>query len=235
MEVACGGGRILAPLANAGHAVTGFDMDKYILERCQLKIKGMENAPSYQANALTDDWGIGYDIVVMAGNILVNIVTDGDYVQAQELFIRKAVAALKQGGHLYLDFDCYTRPTSSDNSEWTVFDGTDDRGTYGKFIFIGSEYDPITRMYKNSFRRLELTLVNGEPFTYTYEWSKHFPSYVEMQNWLIDAGFITEWAYDGYDRRPIDGLPGLKHQITLNEMLINRSISPVGFLVYLYL
>ena len=34
LEVACGGGRICVPLAQAGHTVTGFDKDEHMLLRC---------------------------------------------------------------------------------------------------------------------------------------------------------------------------------------------------------
>lgn len=90
LEVACGGGRILAPIAKAGHAATGFDIDKYMLERCKTKIRGIENAGCYLADALRDDWDQDYDVVVLAGNILINIITDGNYAEAQKLFIQKA-------------------------------------------------------------------------------------------------------------------------------------------------
>lgn len=37
LEVACGGGRIAIPLAQAGYDVTGFDADEYMLLRCYTK------------------------------------------------------------------------------------------------------------------------------------------------------------------------------------------------------
>ncbi len=204
LEVACGGGRILAPIAGAGHTATGFDMDKYMLERCRMKIRGMDNAQCYYSNALADNWGSGYDVVVLAANILINIVADGDYAKAQKLFIEKAAAALKQGGHLYVGCDCFDRSASNSNKEWTVFEGVDDRGTYGKYIVVGGEYDPVTRMDKRSLRRFEITPATGEPFSYTYEWCKHFPTLEQIHGWLADAGFGIEWEYGGYDRRPIN-------------------------------
>lgn len=86
LEVACGGGRILAPLAKAGHLVTGFDADKAMLERCEMKIKNLSNASCRYADAITEDWNNDFDVIVLAGNILLNIVSDMDYSQAQALF-----------------------------------------------------------------------------------------------------------------------------------------------------
>ena len=39
LEIACGGGRILEPLARAGHNVTGFDTDEAMLEKCRKRIR----------------------------------------------------------------------------------------------------------------------------------------------------------------------------------------------------
>jgi len=43
LEVGCGSGRILVPLAKAGHRATGFDMNDYMLERIPAKAKDMTN------------------------------------------------------------------------------------------------------------------------------------------------------------------------------------------------
>ena len=95
LEVACGGGRICVPLAQAGHAVMGFDMDGAMLERAKRKAGSTRNLTLYQADALKEGWGKDFDVVVLAGNLLVNIETDGDYQHAQRLFIRKAADCLR--------------------------------------------------------------------------------------------------------------------------------------------
>lgn len=45
LEVACGGGRISVPLAQAGHRATGFDMDEHMLLRCLRRGKGVIKLP----------------------------------------------------------------------------------------------------------------------------------------------------------------------------------------------
>ncbi|HHW21273.1 MAG TPA: class I SAM-dependent methyltransferase [Clostridiaceae bacterium] len=99
LEVGCGGGRICIPLAQAGHIITGFDADEHMLLRCYNRMKGMSNITCYLADALTSDWGSDFDVVVLAGNVLINIETDTDYEKAQQTFIQKAAIALKAGGH----------------------------------------------------------------------------------------------------------------------------------------
>ncbi len=205
LEVACGSGRILVPLAKAGHIVTGFDADKAMLERCKMKIKPFSSASCHYADAITEDWDNDFDVVVLAGNILLNIVSDMDYSQAQALFIRKASEALKTGGHLYLDFDCYNRPTkSSDHKhEWVCFEGTDDRGTYGKYIVVSGDYSADTRIDRSS-RRNEITPVCGKAEIFETQSVKHFPTLLQVHTWLSEVGFMIELEYGGYEYQPVN-------------------------------
>ena len=128
LEVCCGGGRILVPLAKAGHNVVGFDMDEDMMSQIPRKITGLSNIKFYRADAIHSDWGSDYDVVVLAGNIMINIETDMDYKEAQKLFIKKAADALKVGGYIYLDFDLHAHPEKIFNSirERVHFEGTDD-------------------------------------------------------------------------------------------------------------
>ena len=104
LEIACGTGRILVPLAKAGHTVTGLDADEAMLAKIPPKAEGLSNICWRQADAAQAEWGTGYDVVVLAGNILYNIVSDMDYAKAQELFIQKAAKALVPGGHVYIEY-----------------------------------------------------------------------------------------------------------------------------------
>lgn len=194
LEVACGSGRISIPLALAGHSVTGFDIDEFMLERIPQKVNGLANLNCYKADAISDDWGYGFDVVILSGNVLVNIVTDGDYQQAQELFIQKAASSVKQGGHLYLDFDCVNWPDSSPehDQEWVAFEGTDDLSTYGKYIVMGGEYSSKTRISKGR-RRYEITPKESEKFTVIHSSVKHFPTYEQVSSWLEKYGWEIEW------------------------------------------
>lgn len=207
LEVACGGGRISVPLAESGHFVTGFDADDYMLERIPLKAKGLGNIKLsyYKADAVKQDWGKDYDVVILAGNILVNIESDMDYQQAQELFIKKAADSVKQNGHLYLDLDCYDRPeqTSAQREEWVCFEGTDDLGTFGKYIVISGDYSTKTHIDR-SFRRYEITPKDGGMFTVDRTISKHFPNYDQVKQWLEKAGWEIECLYGGYEKQSMD-------------------------------
>lgn len=204
LEVACGGGRIAVPLAEAGHKVTGFDSDKFMLEKISARAKGLSNISFYQADAALDDWGNDFDVVILAGNILLNIESEIPYEQAQELFIKKASESVKPNGYLYLDFDCYERPeqSSKDKHEWVCFEGTDDIGTYGKFIVISGDYSTETHIDKSS-RRYEITPKDNEMFIFETISIKHFPTFVQVKGWLDKYGLEIVNLYGDYEKNPM--------------------------------
>lgn len=206
LEVACGGGRISVPLAKAGHKVTGFDFDEFMLEKAIIRGKGLNNLTYFKADAVYDNWGKDYDIVILAGNILLNIESDMDYQQSQQLFIEKAANSIVQGGHMYLDLDCFFRPDETMpivKREWVCFEGTDDLGTYGKYIVISGEYNSQTCIGKG-FRRYEITPENSEMFSVERTIVKHFPQLNQVKSWLEKFGWEVECLYGGYEKQPID-------------------------------
>ena len=198
LEVACGTGRISIPLAQAGHNVTGFDIDEHTIARITKKVGTLPNLNCFKADALVDDWGCSFDAVILAGTVLHNIVTDGDYAQAQELFIKKAASCVKPGGHMFINFDCIGEEGFGEEGFGeqkgdvrVIFEGTDDLGTHGKYIAIGGEYDKETRISRDS-RRYEIIPKDGEKFVVERPIQKHFPSYEMVTSWLNKYGWTIE-------------------------------------------
>lgn len=204
LEVACGGGRICVPLAMANHFVTGFDADEHMLLRCYRRMEGLQNIRCYQADAATSGWGVDFDVVVMAGNILINIESKMDYKEAQRSLIKKASEALRTGGHLYMDFDLHDNPTDRFNrlQESSYFKGTDELGTTGRTVTYGSVYDPITQICTGT-GHWELTTNSGEQIIIPKRWYKHIPTLTQVYDWLSDAGFTIERTYQNYTAEPI--------------------------------
>lgn len=104
LEIACGSGRFLVPMAKAGHIVTGLDFDEYMLNKIRAKSDGMDNITWRKADVFNDEWGKGFDVVVIAGNFLFNLISDMDYEEAQRLLFKKAAKALVPGGSIYIDY-----------------------------------------------------------------------------------------------------------------------------------
>ena len=210
LEVACGGGRISVPLAQAGHNVTGFDADEFMLLRCYRRMKDIPNITCYQADAIHADWGTGFDVVVLAGNILINIGTDMDYAEAQQTFIRKAAAAIRSNGYLILDYDQHSNASAvrffnrlgesgrlGDDSEYV-----DELGTSGKIKIYGNVYDPVTRICTWASHS-DLLTNNGERIIASTMGYKHIPTLNQVYGWLADAGFYVEKTYRNYTDEPL--------------------------------
>ena len=209
LEVCCGSGRILVPLAKVGHTVVGIDADTFMLDKIQAKAVGLDNIEWHKADAVHDDWGSGFDVVVLAGNILYNIVSDMDYAKAQELFIKKAASALVPGGYVFISYSpggknlIKREPSHENNNERVVWEGTDNDGNFGKMISLGSSYDSETQLDK-FVRRFELTLASGEQIRQDIDCVKHAVMLDQLRDWLYDAGFIIGLQCEDYEKNPIN-------------------------------
>ncbi|MHC1694105.1 MAG: class I SAM-dependent methyltransferase [Eubacteriales bacterium] len=210
-EVCCGTGRILVPLAKAEHEVTGIDFDEGMLARLPAKTEGLTNFQTIYANALTADWGIGYDVVVLGDNTLMNIEHRDDDKVAQKHFIKKAADALKPGGHFFLAYDTYPEPENIFINESNVkkgwYSGTDDMGVSGQIYHCGGLYNPVTQIavWNN---HTELTLSSGEKQVISGYGHKYVCTRKDVHGWLKDAGFVMEAEFGGCDRRPFTGEQG---------------------------
>lgn len=205
LEAACGNGKLCLPLAQAGHQVTGIDQDAAMLRNLCQKSSGFPNLHIVRADMLAKPWGSGYDAVILGANLLVNIATDRDYKRAQISLLERAHDALKTNGRLFIDFDCPLELSKwiPANTEWVCFDGSDDQGTYGKYIVINETASDRTRIVTGS-RRWEMVPKNGEPFVHTTSSRKYFPALEQVCAWLYRSGFIVESVNGGYHDEPFD-------------------------------
>ena len=204
LEIACGSGRILVPLAKAGHFVTGLDFDEYMLSKISAKSKEMQNITWKKSDVIKDDWGNGYDVVMLAANFLFNIIADIDYDKAQALVIQKSADALVSGGHIYIDYGYTLHPENwfGNGGENVVWQGTDSNGNIGKMTLLDSSFDSKTGLYKFT-RRFKLLLSDGTEIKQDIPSIKHFATLEQIHKWLEVSGFVVEEEYGDYNRNPI--------------------------------
>lgn len=199
LEVACGSGRILCPLINAGHSVVGIDVDEFMIERCKAKISNSSRAQLRIGNGVNDDWGNNFDTVILAANILLNIETQIDYAEAQKVFLRKAYESLQVDGQLILIFDnSNIWPTFSNQSVKVIFEGADDNGVYGRYLHQSNTFDEISRIMETK-QRVELTTVNGEAVNFENVAKKYFLKSNEVVDWLEQIGFRNLELFGDYN------------------------------------
>lgn len=100
LELGCGSGRILAPLVQAGHDVTGVDRSAPMLERARARL-GTTTATLVLAemDRLPADLAARHGLVILSHNTLLHATTP----EAQRSVLTAAKAALDPRGMLVLD------------------------------------------------------------------------------------------------------------------------------------
>lgn len=198
VEICCGTGRILLPIAKAGHEMHGIDMDSNMLSRLFKKAEGLKNIHIHQDDVINSDWGTDFDVVLLAGNIIINIEGSEDYKADQQLLIKKAYSALKPGGYLLMDNDGRYKPEE-------VFKTTDvpimrdipknSKGIAARRTFLWSKYDIINQIWTGK-DRIELMTPDGTTYSKETERLKHIPTIPQMTKWIEDTGFeiINLWG-----------------------------------------
>lgn len=104
LDLGCGDGRVLVPLARAGHRLTGIDRRHDLLERCRARLSEIDRAAELIEADFLEAWpplAGGFDAVCCLGNTLMTVA---DVDQAVDLLTR-AARALKDGGAFITD-DC---------------------------------------------------------------------------------------------------------------------------------
>ncbi|MHB1150958.1 MAG: GNAT family N-acetyltransferase [Eubacteriales bacterium] len=208
-EVCCKSGRILVPIAKAGHYAVGLDINNEMIAMIPDKAKEIDNLRFYKADAVKADWGHDFDVAVLAGNILINIVSDMDYREAQRLFIKKAMECLKNEGYLFLDFNLFLHPEKFFGVplERIIFEGTDDRGVYGKYTVLGGTYDSVTQICDGK-NRTELSLPDSTQKIIYGVSRKHIPTLADIHNWLVESCFEIVKEYGDYNKNPVSDNTG---------------------------
>lgn len=205
LDVGCGGAKLSAPLAQAGHDVTGIDCSSAMLYFAAKKARSLPGLHIRKADAVTEAWGTEYDAVLLCANLMCDIITDWDCKQAQKQLIQRSAAALRTGGRLIIDFECpdTLEAYGAGAREKLSFEGKDDRGSTGRCFVCGSLSNEKTRMVRSRVRT-EISPAEGAPFRTVTEHTKHFPTLAEVCTWLYREGFTIESLYGGYHNEPFD-------------------------------
>ena len=201
-EICCGTGRILLPLAKEGHEMYGIDKDNYMLAKLFEKSEGVDNINIKQDDVLKADWGMDYDVVIMGGNILINIEnvhTRDDYIRAQKLLVKKSYDALKSGGYFLMDNDRYKEPEkffrTTDKPRIKEFD-SDSMGISSKITYLWSKYDKDTQVCEGANIISLYDKENNMIIEQERKYIKYIPTLEEQSQWIEDVGFeiINRWS-----------------------------------------
>ncbi|HZC17634.1 MAG TPA: class I SAM-dependent methyltransferase [Caulobacteraceae bacterium] len=120
LEPACGTGRTLAPLLDAGHEVTGFDASPDMLERCRARCAARGHAPGLGQQRFED---FRYDEPFAAIIVPVGTFTLIDDFAVAMAVLRRFWRHLRPGGLVMLDIEPLEFLAASrhqDRRSWTT-------------------------------------------------------------------------------------------------------------------
>lgn len=206
LEPFCGTGRILVPLAVAGHEVVGLDKASGMLSRAAARIGSLDRAIQsrislFETDVVQGAWPAQFDLVILGGNCFYELST----AEEQEKCILNALASLKPGGYVYIDNDHMEGDLAP---AWQVLDkrsgfptGVCADGTSVETWVETIWFDIPNRLAQ--FRRTTRVLLpDGSKIEREYFQQKHPVSAVEVQSWLERSGFIIEKLYGNHQANP---------------------------------
>jgi SAM-dependent methyltransferase len=104
LEIGCGTGRILLPIARSGRSIDGLDASPQMLERCRAKVAGepdvvRQRVTLHHGDARTFDLGRRFDLVIAPFRVVQHLTS----IEDQLAFLDSVARHLAPGGRLAFD------------------------------------------------------------------------------------------------------------------------------------
>jgi SAM-dependent methyltransferase len=205
LEVACGTGRVLVPLARAGHRVVGVDASPHMLAlaREKLAAAGPEvaaRAELMQGDMRSFDLGRSFDLAVIAVKSFGYLLDRRDQFRA----LATVAAHLRPGGLLALDLLNPTlgwlgAPPGSVRQD--LVHAVADQGiTVARTeTMVSTDLAAQVRVIRSAY---EIVAADGSLTKRFVEWPLRFTYRFEAEHLLERAGFAIEGVYGDYQRQP---------------------------------
>jgi SAM-dependent methyltransferase len=207
LEPFCGTGRILLPLAEDGHEVVGLDVAVHMLDRARRKTERLppetrRRVTLRQADVVAGGWPAGFDLVVLAGNCMYELADAAE----QEGCIAFAAAAVKPGGHVFVDSDHMETPLPE---SWTTPglhrtrwpSGLQPDGCVLESYCENLDCDAQARVWRARHTIL-VRHPDGRTETFTHLQQKHPVSHDEVAGWLTAHGLAIEQSFGDHAGNP---------------------------------
>jgi SAM-dependent methyltransferase len=198
LELACGTGKLLEPIARAGFAATGVDRSEPMLAEARRKANATGSATRY-VNADIRHFSLGerFAVVFIAGNSICHLL-DIDSFDACMACVREH---LIEGGRFIIDvFVPSLRRLMIDPTVRQPLTEYDDPDGAGRVVVTHTvRYDPITQInWARTFHRFPGETSEREG---SLVMKMYFPQ--ELQALLRHNGFRIAEAYGDYDGSPL--------------------------------
>jgi SAM-dependent methyltransferase len=204
LEVACGSGRVLVPLARAGFDVVGLDVSPHMLGLAQAKLDSMPTAQARLIQADMRDFRLDesdFDLAIVAVKSFAYLTEPDDQLRC----LRAVHAHLRAGGLLAIDF-MHPLPEWVSASPGSMRDDllqrVPDRGFTLSRVesVVSTDLARQVRIIRSAY---EIVDDNGAIVAKGFvEWPYRWTYRFEAEHLLERAGFSVEAVHGGYQREP---------------------------------
>lgn len=205
LELACGSGRVLVPLARAGHRVVGLDASPHMLELAGQKLTAAGPEVMARAEPVRGDMrdfalDRRFDLAVIAVKSFAYLPDRAD----QQRVLAAVAAHLRPGGVLAMDLlhpspSWLLRPPGSLHQD--LVQHIPERGvTLARTeTVVSTDLAAQLRVIRSAY---EIVADDGTVTRRFVEWLYRFTYRFEVELLLERAGFEVEAIYGGYAREP---------------------------------
>ncbi len=207
LELACGTGRILAPLAEAGHTVHGLDLSENMLAVAREKIAraGLQDRATL-THADMADFALEekeFSLVFVALRSFMHLYTQ----EEQRSCLRHVWDHLRPGGLFIVDVYCpdlemLTRQPDGDFRLVREFDLPDGHRVVRKDRSVRNDY--VNQINHSELLYEEYDTSGSQVRSRTVPMLTRYTFRFELQLLLESAGFEVESLYGWYDRSPFE-------------------------------
>ena len=206
LELACGSGRVLIPLAREGHEIVGVDLSAQMLARCRAKLADEPDdvrarVRLVQADMTSFDLGRRFALVTSPFRGFQHLTS----VRQQLACLGRCHAHLSPGGRLVLDLFnpdpslLYEHPGSGgeDIAETVAWTGGRTIRWWGRVTGFHR-----ARQFNQCEMTYEVTEANGTTRRLTERFPMRYLFRHEIEHLLARSGFRVVSLYGDYDRSP---------------------------------
>ena len=205
LELACGSGRVLLPLARAGHQVTGLDVSPHMLALAREKLQAAGPAVAARVRPVegpmqTFALNETFDLAIIAARSFAYLITRED----QQRTLAAVARHLRPGGLLALDLRnpdpaWLLEPSGSLRQDVVQYDG-ERRVTIARTeTVVSTDLSSQVRVIRSAY---EVVADDGRVTKRFVEWPYRYTYRFEAELLLEQAGFQVIGAYGGYQRQP---------------------------------
>jgi SAM-dependent methyltransferase len=208
LEVACGSGRILVPLVQAGFDVLGIDVSPHMLAVAREKLDALVNEPNKRAARLVQadmrSFALDehdFDLAILAVKSFAYLTERHDQLSC----LAAVVAHLRPGGLLAIDF-LHPKPDWVGAAQGSVRDDLLRRVPERGFTLsrvesvVSTDLARQVRVIRSAYELVDDrgAVIEKRFVEWPYRWTYRF----EAEHLLERAGLTVEALYGGYRREP---------------------------------